>query len=255
MNPTTRFSDRVSYYVKSRPGYPAAVLDYLAAEMNFTPQAVVADLGAGTGISARLFLERGNLVYGVEPNAEMRAAAEEYLRAYPRFQSIAATAEATTLPDRSVDFVVAAQAFHWFAVAQARAEARRILKPDGWAVLLWNDRKTAATPFLQAYEALLLRYASDYTQISHRNAQAVDYRAITEFFGHSEWKQASFANFQAFDYEGLRERTLSSSYAPLAGQPNHEPMIEGLRELFALHNEAGQVRFEYETRVFAGRLG
>lgn len=254
LNSTTRFSDRVDNYVKYRPGYPPGVLEFLANELKLTPSAVIADLGSGTGISAKLFLENGNVVYGIEPNREMRDAAEAVLQGFPNFHSIAGTAEATTLPDKSVDFVVAAQAFHWFDVPAARTEAARILKPGGIGILLWNDRLTKGTPFLEAFEALLLRFGTDYAAINHRNAQAIDRQAITQFFGHADWRLHTLPNSQSFDYEGLQGRLLSSSYAPLDGHPNHEPMLQCLREIFAEHQEQGMVRFEYETQVYFGPL-
>jgi ubiquinone/menaquinone biosynthesis C-methylase UbiE len=254
LNPTARFSNRVAYYVKYRPSYPRAVLAVLAAEINLSLNDVIADLGSGTGISAQLFLEHGNTVYGVEPNREMRAAAEEFLQTYPNFYSIDGSAEATTLPAQSIDVVIAAQAFHWFNVETARAEAKRILKTGGWGVLLWNDRLTAATPFLRAFEDLLLRYSTDYTQVNHRNAKDVDRQAISRFFGHDGWRLQKLPNQQSFDYEGLLGRLLSSSYAPLADHPNYEPMLGRLQEIFAEHQQEGLVRFEYETQIFYGQL-
>jgi SAM-dependent methyltransferase len=255
LKPTERFSERVAYYVKYRPGYPPEVIRFLTARLGLTSAAAVADLGSGTGISAKLFLENGNVVYGIEPNREMRVAAEAYLQAYPNFRSIEGTAEATTLPAQSVDLVVAAQAFHWFNVPAARSEAQRILKPGSWAVLLWNDRLTAGTPFLEAFEDLLVRYGTDYMQVNHRNAKDLDAQAITAFFGHAAWQVERFPNWQLFDHEGLRGRVLSSSYSPLPGQPNFEPMMQRLQEIFDEHQVGGQVRFEYQTQVFYGQLG
>src|SRR6266446_9260655 len=110
--PTERFSNRVENYIRYRPGYPKEIIELLKAECGLFPQSVVADAGSGTGLLAKLFLENGNLVFGIEPNREMRAAGERLLQAYPRFTSIAGTAEATTLPGQSVDFVTAGQAFH-----------------------------------------------------------------------------------------------------------------------------------------------
>ncbi len=250
LNPTGRFSDRVAYYVKYRPGYPHAVLDVLTTEIQLKPSDVIADIGSGTGISAKLFLEHGNSVYGIEPNREMREAAEEFLRDYQNFYSVGGTAEATTLPAQSIDIAVAAQAFHWFNVETARAEAKRILKAGGWYVLLWNSRRTEGTKFLQAYEELLLRCGTDYVQVS----QEVDQQKITGFFGHTDWRLVKLPNEQLFDYESLRGRLLSSSYVPLAGHPNYEPMLQGLEEVFANHQADGQVRFEYETEIFCGQL-
>ena len=153
---TQRFSSRVGNYVRYRPGYPAAAIDLLKNECGLTPASVVADIAFGTGIFTRMLLENGNRVYGVEPNSDMRKAGEEFLRSYPKFTSVAGTAEATTLDDHSVDFVTAAQAAHWFDREKARREFIRICRPGGWTVLLWNERRTGSTPFLRAYEQLLL---------------------------------------------------------------------------------------------------
>ena len=167
-NSTTRFSDRVDNYVRFRPTYPPAVVDILSDETGLTKSSVIADVGSGTGISSELFLKNGNEVYGIEPNNEMRQAAERLLASYPNFHSIAAQAEAITLPDASVDHVVAGQAFHWFDRTRTKQEFARILKPGGWAVLLWNTRRLDSTPFLEGYEALLQQYGTDYHATQHK---------------------------------------------------------------------------------------
>ena len=160
--PTERFSDRVDAYVKYRPDYPRAVLELLQTECGLTPRSAVADIGSGTGKLSELFLRNGNSVYGVEPNPEMRLAGENLLSSYPGFVSVAGSAEATTLPDQSADFITAGQAFHWFDQKLARQGFERILKPDGLVVLVWNERLTD-TSFLEAYEMLTQTYATDTT--------------------------------------------------------------------------------------------
>src|SRR5262245_21384964 len=135
-----RFTDRVENYVRYRPDYPPGVIEVLEREIGLTPEWKIAEIGSGTGLSSQLFLENGNEVYGVEPNLPMRMAAEHYLAGYEGFHSVAGTAEATTLPAGTMHAVVAAQAFHWFDAAAARVETRRILRFNGWAVLLWNKR-------------------------------------------------------------------------------------------------------------------
>src|ERR1700733_12890817 len=155
-NATSRFSDRVDNYIRYRPGYPPQVLETLKLECGLKPEHPIADIASGTGIWTRLLLENGNNVIGVEPNAEMRQAAERLLTVFPNFTRVAATAESTALPNHSLDFVTAAQAAHWFNRQQARQEFVRILKPSGWLVLLWNERLTDSTPFLRDYEQLLL---------------------------------------------------------------------------------------------------
>lgn len=249
MHPTKRFSNRVSYYVKYRPRYPQGIIPLLAEKYGFAPAAVVADVGSGTGLLAELFLTNGNLVYGVEPNKEMREAAEALLAGYANFRSVGGTAEATTLPDHSVDWVTAGQAFHWFDPDQAQVEFRRILRPGGRVALIWNDRNTA-TPFAQAYENLLERIKS-YHQLRHDH---VTEDTLPRFFAAGGYHLHTLANYQEFDYESLLGRFLSSSYAPLPGHPDYEAATAELRRIFNHHQVNGQVRFDYETLVYVGDL-
>ncbi len=250
-NSTQRFSDRVADYVRYRPGYPAALLDWLRRDHGLSPSWVVADVGAGTGISSRLFLEAGNAVIAVEPNAAMRAAAVEALGASPRFRAVGAPAEATSLPDASVDLVVAAQAWHWFEPGAVRREWGRILRPGGLALVVWNSRRTGGTPFLDGYEQLLREHATDYAAVAERYADEPTMRA---WFAAGFRDTRTFENRQVLDLEGLRGRLLSSSYAPRAGHPGHEPMLDALGRLFERTSSGGQVTFEYRTRTYLGTL-
>jgi SAM-dependent methyltransferase len=249
VKPTERFSTRVADYVRFRPHYPGAVIDVLVEEVGLTPAWIVADIGSGTGLSAQLFLDNGNTVMAVEPNPDMRAAAESLLDRWPTFQSREGTAEATLLPSASVDLVVAAQAFHWFRVDEARRELRRILKPEGWVALLWNRRRTDATPFLRDYEALLLRYGTDYQEVRHDRVGDV---ALIHFFAPG-YRRRVLYNEQVVDYQGLKGRLLSSSYTPEEGDPHREAMLLELQHLFDRHQQDGSVRIEYDTEVYIGR--
>jgi SAM-dependent methyltransferase len=251
MDPTHRFSDRVEHYVRSRPDYPRAFYDFLHTDLALAPNAAIADVGSGTGISARPLLEAGHTVYGIEPNAPMRQAAERLLGTFSNFRSADATAESTTLPDASVDLVLAAQAFHWFDRPRARAEFARVLRPGGWLVLVWNERRLDATPFLRDYEALLHRHGTDYATVRHEN---VDDAALGGFFSPATYASREFPNAQHFDYTGLESRLLSSSYTPAADDPRRAPMLAELRQLFDRHQQGGQVTVEYETRAYYGHL-
>lgn len=246
--PEQRFSDRVENYVRYRPSYPPEIIPLLQREAGLIPQHVIADVGSGTGISAELFLRAGHAVYAVEPNREMREAAERLLAHFPNFHSVNASAQATTLPDQSVDFIVAAQAFHWFNTPETRAEFTRILKPDGYIMLIWNERRLDSTPFLQAFEQLLITFGTDYTKVRHEN---VNTAALGAFF-RDAYATHTFAYEQRFDFEGLKGRLLSSSYAPAEGQPRHDEMIAELHRIFDVYQESGQVCFEYDTRVHVG---
>jgi SAM-dependent methyltransferase len=254
-NATTRFSDRVADYIKYRPSYPIEILDLLAAKCGLTPESVIADIGSGTGILTQLFLENGNPVIGVEPNAEMREAGEEFLADYGRFTSVNGTAEATRLPPQSMDFVIAGQAFHWFDRGKTRQEFLRILKPDGIVVLVWNDRRTDTTPFLREYEAMLQKWGTDYAEINHKNIQ--DKAVFAAFFGGASEGvvyEASFDNVQRFDLDGLMGRLHSSSYVPTKDHANYAPLAARAKEIFDAHQLNGQVAFDYDTRVFYGLM-
>jgi SAM-dependent methyltransferase len=249
-NATGRFSDRVDNYVRYRPGYPAEVVQVLRAECELISNHVVADIASGTGIWTCMLLENGNPVSGVEPNAEMLEAGERLLAGFPRFISVAGTAEATTLADQSVDFVTAAQAAHWFNRERARREFVRILKPDGWLVLLWNERLTDSTEFLRDYEQLLLTYGTDYEEVRHERTT----EAVNEFFDPAPFQERAFEMRQEFDYTGLEGRLLSSSYAPGPRHPRHALMLKDLRGIFDACAVDGRVAFEYRTRLYFGRL-
>ena len=250
-DPTQRFTGRVGNYDRYRPSYPRAILNLLETECGLTSASVVADVGSGTGILSELFLQNGNRVFGVEPNYEMRMAGERRLERYPRFASVAATAEATTLDDACVDFVTAGQAFHWFEVEGSRAEFGRILRPGGWVVVIWNARRRNTTPFLAAYELLLRDHGTDYEQVEHGRSAA---GMVDEFFGPVEYEMEIFDNAQTFDLDGLKGRLLSSSYVPGPGEPGSEVMLREAEELFREHQTDGRITIEYDTKVYYGHL-
>lgn len=249
-SPTARFSNRVENYVRYRPGYPPEVLDLLRAECGLLPSHIVADIASGTGIFTRLLLENGNSVFAVEPNTEMREMGIHQLESFHRLVSVAGTAEETSLRSASVDFVTAAQAAHWFDLPRARAEFVRILRPGGWCVLIWNERRTATTPFLRDYEQLLLTYGTDYKDVRHERTTAI----IHEFFAPAPHQERVFDLRQQFDYEGAAGRLLSSSYVPLEGHPGYAPMMQEFQRIFRLHAKDDKIEFEYNAQVYCGHL-
>jgi SAM-dependent methyltransferase len=251
LGPTERFSDRVEDYVKYRPRYSPEVVRALQEGCGLISDHVIVDMGCGTGLLAKIFLENGNQVIGVEPNPEMRDAGERFLASFIKFSTVAGTAEKTTLPDRCADFVIAGQAFHWFQPQPTRNEFARIVKPEGWVVLIWHDRDMDSTPFLRAYEHFLQRYATDYSTVAHN--KVANYGALEQFYFPNQMQLVVQATQQRFDLAGLRGRLLSSSYAPREG-PAAEAMLKELPELFAAHARNGQVVFEYSTRIYYGHL-
>jgi SAM-dependent methyltransferase len=246
-----RFSNRVADYIRYRPSYPPALLDLLAKDCGLHPHHVIADVGSGTGLLSKLFLENGNHVYGVEPNAEMRAGGQEFLREYPKFTSINGSAEETTMAPASVDFITAGQAFHWFNVGKAANEFRRILRPDGWVVVLWQDRRVEETPFAREYEQLLQRFGIDYKKVKNAYPEA---EKIRHFFDAGTFRSRDLPNQQILDWEGLQGRLRSSSYAPTESHANYAPMMAELRKMFDTHQLNGNVCMEYFARIYFGKL-
>lgn len=250
MKSTERFSNRVDNYVKYRPHYPVAIIPYLAAEARLTQQSVVADIGSGTGISAEPFLDNGNVVYAVEPNKEMREAAEKLLQRYPNFRSITGTAERTTLPSRSADLIVAGQAFHWFNQEAAGEEFRRIAKENACGVLMWNFRQMN-TPFEQAYENLLHQHGIDYKDMKHRNVGPAQ---LGIFFAAGTFREKTFQNVQRFDFPALKGLLSSSSYMPDKTHSGYTAMVKDLEDIFEKYQENGMVLFRYETKLYTGLI-
>jgi SAM-dependent methyltransferase len=250
-DPTMRFSDRVDDYVRHRPGYPVALIDHLRARALLRPLSVVADVGAGTGISTQLFLDAGCHVHAVEPNAAMRAAAERRLSGDARFHSVDGRAEATGLAEGSVDLVVAGTAFHWFEPAGTRTEFARILRADKPVALFWNARRHGA-PFMRDYERALIDHCPDYAQADA--SRRADAATVNAFFEGRTIESASFAHAQILDIDGLLGRVLSSSYAPKAHDPAFAPMRTALDQVFRAHAIDGKVSLDYDTRLHIGRM-
>jgi SAM-dependent methyltransferase len=181
----------------------------------------------------------------------MQAAGKEFLRSYPNFAGILASAETTTLAEHSIDSVTAGQAFHWFDPIASRKEFSRILKPGGWVVVVCNERQTDSTPFLRDYEALLRRFGTDYARVSDSYPVPED---MDGFFGRHNYLSHELPNLQEFDFDGLSGRLRSSSYAPAAGHPDFPQMMNELNHIFTAYQKNGVVRFDYRTRIYAGNL-
>ena len=245
-----RFSDRVENYIKYRPGYPDEIIATLQLEIGLMPNDVVADIGSGTGLSAKLFLEHGNTVYGVEPNEPMRKAAEGYLQEYSNFISLHGSSEATNLKDHSVDLIVCAQAFHWFDRIKTKTEFQRIANDGAHLCLIWNDRK-ATEPFQQDYEKLIQEFAIDYNEISHRN---ITKEIIQDFYAPNKFRKFVLDYKQEFDLEGLIGRIISSSYMPNKDHPNFQFLKNAIIKLFNSYEQNGIVTFAYDTHLYIGTL-
>ncbi|MEP6609102.1 MAG: class I SAM-dependent methyltransferase [Burkholderiaceae bacterium] len=248
---TERFSDRAAAYVRGRPSYPDAIVDELEHARALASGHTIVDVGVGTGLSAEPFLRRGYAVVGVEPNGEMRTTGDQHLGAYPHYRSVAGTAEQTSLTDCSTDLLIAGQAFHWFDVSRAAQEARRILRPGGWAALIWNDRQSSGSAFLAGYEELLRAHGVDYAKTIHRHA---DDKAIAQFFAPASATHAAFDNPRELAREDLLALAGSASYMPGPHDPRHAATVLALNRLFDAHAMNGKVQMIYRTRMHYARI-
>ena len=255
LSATERFSNRAEAYVRGRPSYPQQIVNHLQQVGALGPGHSVVDIGVGTGLSAEPFLRGGYSVIGVEPNEAMRLAGDQQLTVYAEkggaYRSVAGTAEATTLPDDSADLVIAGQAFHWFDVEQAAIEARRILRPGGWAALIWNDRQSTGSAFLAGYEALLRTHGIEYAKLLHRH---VDEKGIAQFFAPAQALLAAFDNPRELEREDLLALARSASYLPAPEDPRHAAMLLALNALFDSQAKNGTVQMMYRTRMHYARV-
>jgi SAM-dependent methyltransferase len=252
MDSKLRFTDRVTSYVKGRPGYPPGVIDVLRTNCGLTSNSVIADIGCGTGILSRMLCEHAHTIYGVEPNDAMRGAAQEALAERTNFVAVNGAAENTTLPATSVDLITVAQAFHWFDQKEARHEFMRILKPNGFTALIWNDRRTSGTPLAEAYERLLEMFGTDYGEVRSRGIQTVE--NFERFFGHSQIRRASIPNAQHLERDAFVQRVTSASYMPNEAHPRYGEMVAAAQQIFDENRAGGTVELQYDTNIYYAQM-
>jgi SAM-dependent methyltransferase len=250
LDPTRRFTGLADIYARHRPGYPVAALAYIVQHCELRPDSLLVDVGCGTGISTRQFAQLGFRVFGIEPNADMRRQAEAVTMppgaVAPIFRD--GTAEATGLADASADLVLAAQAFHWFVADAALREFHRILKPGGWAALVWNERNES-DPFTGAYGEVVRSHCQA-AEIEGSRQRSGEPLLLSPYFQRGE--RAVFSHEQVVDEDGLMGRAMSVSYAPR--EPEHAAAFQAaLRDVFARFQQAGQVVMRYQTTVISAQ--
>lgn len=244
------FDGRTENYSQYRPGYPAQIISLLESNAGLNSSSVVADIGSGTGILSRLFLENGNTVYCVEPNSHMRMKSQEYLASFKDALIVDGSSERTTLPDKSVNLIVAGQAFHWFDQELSKKEFLRILKPGSMVALIWNDRKSGFKGMNEDYERICMKYSPKY---HGSGSSALDGRAIIKFFG-GRHNKFVLDNSQKLDLAGLKGRYLSASYAIGPNDESYTELMNSLENTFERNEEGGFVQIRYETVIFLGKL-
>lgn len=249
MDSISRFSGRAEHYEAARPAYAHALLQRLDQDCHL-PTAAIADVGSGTGKLSRQLLEQGSQVFGVEPNQDMRQAAERSLAAFPRFRSVNGTAEHTTLDSGSVDLVTAAQAFHWFQPDAFLQECRRILRPGGSVALIWNLRDMGA-PVNQAWADLCRRYCPDFQGFT--NGLTPNDPHIRGFFP-GECRYCAFPHPLYYDWEGFLRRCLSSSFSLREGDGKFLAYQDELAALFQKFARQGVLELPNETVAYLGSV-
>ncbi len=243
MNPLSRFSDRAGAYAKYRPSYPEEAIASILEGLGNPSQLVAADIGAGTGISSRLLAQRGVRVIAIEPNAQMREAAAPH----PLVEFREGTAEATNIPDASVDLVTCFQAFHWFDPEPTLREFHRILKPSGQLAVVWNNRDND-DEFTEDYTRLV-KIASNNHPAESRLI-SVDPLLASPLFPNVQCH--TFTYRQQLDLDGLIGRAQSVSYIPKEGEA-YQQLISGFQELYdRKRDENGFVYMTYCTSVYLG---
>lgn len=251
-HPTQRFTKTIDYYHHYRPTYPREVVNLIVKESGIDKSSSVVDVGSGTGIFTEQLLNFGCHVYAVEPNQEMREYAEGNLQQFPNFESIDGTAENLSIPDNSVELITAAQAFHWFDTPLVKPEFYRVLKQDGWVVLLWNFRNNYGSEMMRAYEELLSTYGTDYKDVAAENVSESD---VEHFFKPNTFQSQVYENVQTLDLEGLKGRLLSTSYTPKPGDSNFEGMMTEAEKIYREYQKDGFVELLYHTTVYYGQFG
>jgi len=249
MDNTTRFNHRARDYARYRQSYPPEVIDLIVREFIEDRDPVIADIGSGTGHFLRLIADNVSTIYGVEPNKDMREMAESSLICHPSFRSVPGSAESTTLPDRSVDLITAAQSFHWFDRERARIEFKRILRPGGRVLIVFYTR-VIRSDLAREFDRILKDYGNDYEKVDHRN---ITMDVIMTFFGGPVEKR-SFPSVQRMDRDLFFGRLRSVSYLPLPGEEGHEILMENMNDLFQKYQKEGILDFDYVTDLYWGSL-
>lgn len=226
MNNTEKFTGKAEVYSAARPSYPNALFEYLKSELGADENTVFADIASGTGKFTQPLVKMGCTVYAVEPNDDMRGQAELLLSGYDHFISVNGSAENTGLPDDSVDYISAAQAFHWFDPQLFAAECKRILKPNGKVILLYNSRDEKA-PLTVRLAEICRRLCPNFKGFSGGNSD----EDLKSFFS-GGFKKITFKNDLYYSRDSFVQRMLSSSYAPFESAPNYSAFVNELKSLF-----------------------
>jgi ubiquinone/menaquinone biosynthesis C-methylase UbiE len=250
MDTAREFNGMALVYAKGRPAYADTFIDELYKKYGLSDKSIIADVGSGTGKFAKQIIEQGSFVYCVEPNEDMRNQAIQDLRKYSNYTLVGGDAANTNLQDHSVDFVTAAQAFHWFDVVLFKHECRRILKPGGKVFLIWNMRDMDSKLNQNCYETYK-KYCPKFNGFS-RGLQRNDEK-IKSFFDHT-YEVVEYDNPLCYDKDTFLNRSLSSSYSLKKQDINYGEFVNNLELIFDEYANDGFITMSNKTDVYIGMV-
>lgn len=251
MSNEEKFSGKAGHYDSARPAYAEELLEALYSDCGISIHSVIADIGSGTGILTEQLLKRGNKVYGVEPNADMRAASEKRLENYNNFISVDGCASNTKLPDLSVDIVTAAQALHWFDIDKFKSECNRILKPNGFVVIVYNQRRNDIIN--ERITDTTARYCDLIGAGMGKVFVEENKKRINNLFG-GKFTEIAKSNPLYMDKEKFLSYLLSRSYAPRAGDGNYRSFVDGMTAIFNDCAKDGVITIEQDSVAYIGKV-
>jgi ubiquinone/menaquinone biosynthesis C-methylase UbiE len=265
---TERFSGRVEAYLAYRPRFPRSILPFLREQGALPNGAIIADIGAGTGMLAEIFLEAGHRVIAVEPNAEMLEACRELATKHPALEIVQGSAEATKLPDASVDLIAVGRAMHWFDWPRAHREFQRILRPEGWVLVATNGHRDSGAPVSNRLSQILRKCRTDSAEADELSAILRKWRMdsaeadttrnfkerLRGFLNMSTWQQTTLHHAMTVDFPKLLGYAQSLSAIPRPGERGYDEMLVELRAVFDRYQRDGSLVTPLSSDMDLGRL-
>lgn len=247
-----RYSSKTEDYARYRPSFPVEIIEFLYSNNIIHDYSVIADIGSGTGRFTRLLLEKGNIVYGVEQNDEMRAKAEELLSKFSNFISIAGSAEKTGLDHKTFDIITIAQAFHWFDKERCLLEFKRIIKNNGKVFIVWDDFVGDFNDFSTEYSNVLSKYRN--VDLENKGKRLSRAEMVHDFFRGNKYKTLSFIHELYQNFDGIKGGALSASFTPKPEEKNYEPFIQELQMVFEKYQNHGKVCTAFRSLCYLGEI-
>jgi len=248
VDPIHVFSSRAALYAKYRWDYAPQAIQTILDVAQVSGESCVADIGAGTGILAKHFAGKAKHVLAVEPNAAMRQIAAHALRTYPSCQTVDGRAEATTLPDHSVDLITVAQSIHWFEPGPARREFVRVLKRGGWLAILRNHGTD------EELGAALSEVFDEHRELDTEALMVGRSTPAGYYYGGNRFVVQTFPFTAHRDWDAFIGSLSTTSSAPDEGSPSYACFVRGARRVFGTFARNGVLESHAATELYLGQL-